>query len=80
MARIPHRLTRLALAVALVVPTVVVAAGPASVAAPTKAEVEAAQDELAQVSHELEVAIEEYNELRVRLQGVQEKLAALGRR
>jgi len=75
MARIPKRLTRLALAAALIVPTVVVAAGPASVAAPTKAEVEAAQDELAQVSHELEVAIEEYNELRVRLQGVQEKLA-----
>ena len=75
MARIPKRLTRLALAAALIVPTVVVAAGPASVAAPTKAEVEAAETEAERIGHELEVAIEAYNETRVRLQGVQGKLA-----
>ncbi|MEX0650562.1 MAG: NlpC/P60 family protein [Actinomycetota bacterium] len=75
MARTTKRLVQLGLALALVVPTVVVAAGPASMAAPTEAEVEAAKEELSRVSHELEVAIEEYNEARVRLQGVQGKLA-----
>jgi cell wall-associated NlpC family hydrolase len=68
------RITRLAVAILLVVPTVVVA-GSSSVAAPTKAEVEAAQAELQRVSHELELAIERYNDARVRLQGVQDKLA-----
>lgn len=75
MAPTTKRLAQLGLALALVVPTVVVAAGPASMAAPTEAEVEAAKEELSRVSHELEVAIEEYNEARVRLQGVQGKLA-----
>lgn len=75
MAHTTKRLAQLGLALALVVPTVVVAAGPASMAAPSEAEVEAAKEELSRVSHELEVAIEEYNEARVRLQGVQGKLA-----
>lgn len=75
MAHTTKRLAQLGLAMALVVPTVVVAAGPASMAAPSEAEVEAAKEELSRVSHELEVAIEEYNEARVRLQGVQGKLA-----
>ena len=69
------RPARLALAVALVVPTFVLAAGQASVAAPTEAEVQAARDEAEEIGHDLEVAIEAYNELRVRLQGVQDKLA-----
>src|SRR5688572_14267454 len=75
MSSTPMRLARLALAVALVVPTVVVAAGQTSVAAPTKAEVEAAAAKAEEIGHRLEVAIEAYNELRVRLQGVQDKLA-----
>ena len=75
MSSTPMRLARLALAVALVVPTVVVAAGQTSVAAPTKAEVEAAEAKAEEIGHRLEVAIEAYNELRVRLQGVQDKLA-----
>jgi cell wall-associated NlpC family hydrolase len=75
MTRTPKRVARLAVAVVFVVPTIVVAAGSASVAAPTKAEVEAAQAELQDVSHELELAIEQYNDARVRLQGVQDKLA-----
>ena len=75
MTGTPTRIARLLLAVIFVVPTIVVIAGSASVAAPTKAEVEAAQDELQRVSHELELAIEQYNEARLRLQGVQDKLA-----
>ncbi len=75
MSSTPKRLMRLAVAVTLVVPTVVVVAGSASVAAPTKAEVEAAEAEANRIGHDLEVAIEAYNEARVRLQGVQGKLA-----
>jgi cell wall-associated NlpC family hydrolase len=75
MTGTPRRLARLAVAVVFVVPTVVIAAGSISVAAPTEAEVEAAKAELQQVSHELELAIEQYNDARYRLQGVQDKLA-----
>ncbi len=75
MTGTPKRIARLAVAVVFVVPTIVAGFNTTSVAAPTKAEVEAAQAELQQVSHELELAIEEYNEARVRLQGVQDKLA-----
>jgi cell wall-associated NlpC family hydrolase len=76
MTGTPKRIARLAVAVVFVVPTIVAGFNATSVAAPTKAEVEAAQAELQRVSHELELAIEEYNEARVRLQGVQDKLAA----
>ncbi len=75
MSGTPMRPARLALAVALVVPTFVFAAGQTSVAAPTEAEVQAARAEAEEIGHDLEVAIEAYNELRVRLQGVQDKLA-----
>ena len=75
MTGTPRRLARLAVAVVFVVTTVVIAAGSISVAAPTKAEVEAAKAELQQVSHELELTIEQYNDARYRLQGVQDKLA-----
>ena len=75
MTRTPKRIARLALAVVFVVPTVVVAAGSASIAAPTKAEVEAAEAEANRIGHELEIAIEQYNDARVRLQGVQDRLA-----
>jgi peptidoglycan DL-endopeptidase CwlO len=71
----PKRLARLALAVVLVIPTILVGVSTSSVAAPTKAEVEAAKAKLQDVSHELELAIEQYNDARVRLQGVQDKLA-----
>jgi cell wall-associated NlpC family hydrolase len=74
MTGTPRRLARLVVAAVFVVPTVVVA-GSASLAAPTKAEVEAAKEKLQQVSHELELAIEQYNDARYRLQGVQDKLA-----
>ena len=76
MSGSPKRLTRLVVAVVLVVPTVLAGVSTApSVAAPTKAEVDAAKAKLQDVSHDLEVAIEQYNEARVRLQGVQDKLA-----
>ena len=69
------RLARLALAAVLVVPTIIVGVSSTSVAAPTKAEVEAAQAEANRIGHDLEIAIEQYNDARVRLQGVQEQLA-----
>lgn len=75
MTRTPKRIARLAVAVVFVVPAVVLVAGSASVAAPTKAEVEAAQAEANRIGHELEIAIEQYNDARVRLQGVQDRLA-----
>jgi peptidoglycan DL-endopeptidase CwlO len=76
MSGSPKRLARLLVAVVLVVPTVLAGASTTpSVAAPTKAEVDAAKAKLQDVSHDLEVAIEQYNDARVRLQGVQEKLA-----
>jgi peptidoglycan DL-endopeptidase CwlO len=75
MSSTPKRLTRLVAAIVIVVPTIVVAVGSASVAAPTKAEVEAARAKADEIGHELEVAIEQYNDARVRLQGVQDKLA-----
>jgi peptidoglycan DL-endopeptidase CwlO len=75
MSSTPKRLTRLAAAVVLVVPTIVVAVSTASVAAPTKAEVEAAEAKANEIGHHLEIAIEQYNDARVRLQGVQDKLA-----
>ena len=69
MTGTPRRIARLLVAVVFVVPTVVVGASVSSIAAPTKAEVEAAQEKLQQVSHELELAIEQYNDARVRLAG-----------
>jgi cell wall-associated NlpC family hydrolase len=75
MSGTPKRFIRLVVAVAFVVPTIVTVAGSPSIAAPTKAEVDAAKAELSRVSHELELAIEQYNDLRYRLQGVQDKLA-----
>jgi len=66
MTGTPKRLARLALAVVLVVPPVLVGASATSVAAPTKAEVEAAQAELQRVNQELELAIEQYNDARAR--------------
>ncbi len=75
MSSTPKRLTRLVAAIVLVVPTIVVAIGSASVAAPTKEEVEAARAKADQIGHQLEAAIEQYNAARVRLQGVQDKLA-----
>ena len=75
MSGTPKRIARLAVAVLFVVPTLLVAAGTSSVAAPTQAEVEAAEAKANEIGHELEVAIEQYNDARLRLQGVQDRLA-----
>lgn len=75
MSGTPKRFARLAVAVVFVVPTIVAVAGSPSVAAPTKAEVEAAEAKANEIGHELEVAIEAYNDARLRLQGVQDRLA-----
>ena len=75
MTGTPRRIARLAVAVVFVVPTIVAGFITTSVAAPTKAEVEAAEAEANRIGHHLEVAIEQYNDARVRLQGVQDRLA-----
>ena len=75
MSGTPKRIARLAVAVLFVVPTLLIAAGTSSVAAPTQAEVEAAEAKANEIGHELEVAIEQYNDARLRLQGVQDRLA-----
>lgn len=75
MSGTSKRFARLVVAVVFVVPTIVTVAGSPSVAAPTKAEVEAAKAKLADVSRNLEAAIERYNDARYRLQGIQAKLA-----
>jgi cell wall-associated NlpC family hydrolase len=75
MTGTPKRIARLAVAVVFVVPAIVAGFITTSVAAPTKAEVEAAEAEANRIGHELEVAIEQYNDARVRLQGVQDRLA-----
>ena len=75
MSGTPKRIARLAVAVLFVVPTLLIAAGSSSIAAPTQAEVEAAEAKANEIGHELEVAIEQYNDARLRLQGVQDRLA-----
>jgi cell wall-associated NlpC family hydrolase len=75
MSGTPKRIARLAAAVVFVVPTLLLAAGTSSLAAPTKAEVEAAEAKANEIGHELEIAIEQYNDARLRLQDVQDRLA-----
>jgi cell wall-associated NlpC family hydrolase len=75
MSGTAKRFTRLAVAVVFIVPTIVVAAGHSSVAAPTKAEVDAAEAKANEIGHQLEIAIEAYNDARLRLQEIQGRLA-----
>jgi cell wall-associated NlpC family hydrolase len=67
------RITRLLLAVAVVVPSLVLATAP-SFAAPTEEEVDAAQAKVDALGHELETQIEEYNDARYRLEQIRERL------
>ena len=71
------RLARLTVAVVFVVPTLLLGSlVTSSSAAPTKAEVDAAKAHLQEVSEKLEVVIEQYNEAKVRLGDIQDKLDA----
>jgi len=71
------RLARLTVAVVFVVPTLLLGSlVTSSSAAPSKAEVDAAKAKLQDVSEKLEVVIEQYNEAKVRLGGIQDKLDA----
>ena len=76
MTQTTKRLARLTVAVIFVVPTIVGSLASTSSAAPTKAEVDAAKAKLQDVSEKLEVVIEQYNEAKVRLGGIQDKLDA----
>ena len=68
------RMTRLAIAVLLVVPAVVASVSP-SFAAPSKQDVEAAKARLAQLQDEFAAMNEQWNEARYQLQQAQEHLA-----
>ena len=71
------RLARLTVAVVFVVPTLLLGSlVTSSSAAPTKAEVDAAKARLQEVSAKLEVVIEQYNEAKVHLGDIQDKLDA----
>jgi cell wall-associated NlpC family hydrolase len=61
------RVTRLVAAVLFVVPGIVIAAAPSSFAESIREQRERAQAEQAQIQHELEVAIESFNDARYRL-------------
>jgi cell wall-associated NlpC family hydrolase len=76
MTQTTKRLARLTVAVIFVVPTIVGSLASTSSAAPTKAEVDAAKAKLQDVSEKLEVVIEQYNEAKVRLGAIQDKLDA----
>jgi cell wall-associated NlpC family hydrolase len=69
------KVLRLLVAVAIGVPSIVVAFSSPSVAAPTAADVAAAKARLDQLNHEFEVVVERYNEAQVRLQSTQDRLA-----
>jgi cell wall-associated NlpC family hydrolase len=75
MTRARSRITRLVVAVVFVLPVVLGSFTLTSSAAPSKAEVDAAQAKLQDVSHQLEVVIEQYNEAKYQMELVQKKLA-----
>ena len=68
------RLARLFAAVVFVVPVILGSLVTTSAAAPTQEDVDAAKAKLNQLGEELEVAIEAYNEAKVQLSAIQEKL------
>jgi cell wall-associated NlpC family hydrolase len=75
MTRVRSRITRLAVAVAFVLPVVLGSSTLSSSAAPSKAEVDAAQAKLQSISHQMEVVIEQYNEAKYQMSLVQKQLA-----
>jgi cell wall-associated NlpC family hydrolase len=72
----PTRLKRLTVAALIVIPTALVSLSSVSSAAPTEEEVAAAKARLGQLQHELEQAIEKYNDAELKLAQIQTKLSA----
>jgi peptidoglycan DL-endopeptidase CwlO len=72
-----RRFSRLAVAVVFVVPVIVGSLATTSTAAPSQADVQAARDKAEAIGHDLEIVIEQYNEARVQLNAIQEKLGAM---
>ncbi|HEY6566270.1 MAG TPA: NlpC/P60 family protein [Actinomycetota bacterium] len=68
------RLARLSVAVIFVVPVILGSLATSSTAAPSKADVEAAEAKADEIGARLEVVVEQYNEARVQLSAIQEKL------
>ncbi len=75
MTRARSRITRLVVAVVFALPVVLGSFTLSSSAAPSKAEVEAAQAKAQQLGHDLELVIEQYNEAKYQMELVQKKLA-----
>jgi cell wall-associated NlpC family hydrolase len=75
MTRTRTRIARLAVAVVFALPVVLGSFTLSSSAAPSKAEVEAAQAKAQALGHELELVIEQYNEAKYQMGLVQKKLA-----
>lgn len=69
------RFARLFVAVIFVVPVIVGSLVTTSAAAPSKADVQAAQAKADEIGSRLEIVIEQYNEARVQLNAIQDKLA-----
>jgi peptidoglycan DL-endopeptidase CwlO len=75
MTRTRTRIARLATAVIFALPLILGSFAPSSSAAPSKAQVEAAQAKADAIGHRLEVVIEQYNEAKYQLELIQNKLA-----
>ena len=71
----PRRIVRLFLAVALVLPCLVVSLSPSRRRAPTEEEVNDAKAQVERLGHDLEIAIEAYNEANYQLSETQKLLA-----
>ena len=74
MTGVLRRYARLAVAVIFVLPVIVGSLATSSAATPSKADVDNAKAKLADLSHRLEAVIEQYNEARVQLNAIQQKL------
>lgn len=71
------RLARLSVAVIFVVPVILGSLATSSTAAPSQADVERARAEAERIGSRLEIVIEQYNEARVQLSAIQEKLVEM---
>src|SRR5256886_16290258 len=75
MSGTPSRLTRLVMAACLVVPAFVLSVSGTSAAAPSKQQVEAAKQRLAQLQTQFEASVERWNNAKYELEQAQARLA-----
>jgi peptidoglycan DL-endopeptidase CwlO len=75
MTRTRTKLVCTAVAAVFLLPFVVVSAAPSFASHPTQSDVASAKAKVAEVNHQLEVVVEQYNEARAQYQQIQVKLA-----